>query len=133
MNPKIYFYHNIIIHYIITSIIIILVNLHPLFAYYSRSPATQDQLDIAAGGSNTSTPSTSCDLSVINNTMSRSRGKRTNELEQKQIDIANAQVQEERQNPPMDVAAANPQNVQDPGLVEKLMQQLNDLKEMVRV
>ncbi|CAH1731639.1 E3 ubiquitin-protein ligase mind-bomb-like isoform X1 [Aphis gossypii] len=96
----------------------------------SRSPAAQDQLDIAAGGSNTSTPSTSCDLSVINNTMSRSRGKRTNELEQKQIDIANAQVQEERQNPPMDVAAANPQNVQDPGLVEKLMQQLNDLKEM---
>jgi len=113
-----------------------LVNLRPIFAYYSRAPAAHDQLDIAAGGSNgsnNSKPSTSCDLSVINNTMSRSQGKRTNELEQKQIDIANAQVQEERQNPPMDVAAANPQNVQDPGLVEKLMQQLNDLKEMVRV
>lgn len=111
-----------------------MVNLGPLFTYYSRAPAVHDhQLDIAAGGSNNSKPSTSCDLSVINNTMSRSRGKRTNELEQKQIDITNAQVQEEQQNPPMDVATANPQNVQDPGLVEKLMQQLNDLKEMVRV
>lgn len=91
-------------------------------------------MNVAAGGSNNSKPSTSCDLSVINNTMSRSRDKRTNELEQEQIDIANASVPEERQNPPMDVAVvANPPNVQEPGLVEKLMQQLNDLKEMVRV
>ncbi|XP_060848380.1 uncharacterized protein LOC132927810 isoform X2 [Rhopalosiphum padi] len=96
----------------------------------SREPATRNQLDIAAGGSNNSKPSTSCDLSVINNTMSRSRDKRTNELEQKQNNITNAQVQEERQNSPMDVAAANPPNVQEPGLVEKLMQQLSDLKEM---
>jgi len=90
-------------------------------------------MDIAAGGSNNSKPSTSCDLSVINNTMSRSRDKRTNELEQEQIDIGKAPVPEERQNPPMDgaAAAANPANVQEPGLVEKLMQQLNDLKEMV--
>jgi len=87
-------------------------------------------MDIAAGGSNNRT---SCDLSVINNTMSRSRDKRTNELEQEQIDIVNASVPEERQNPPMDLAAANPPDVQEPGLVEKLMQQLNDLKEMVRV
>jgi len=93
-------------------------------------------MDIAAGGSNNSKPSTSCDLSVINNTMSRSRDKRTNELEQEQIDKANAPVPEERQNPShMDVAAAaaNPPGALEPGLVEKLMQQLNDLKEMVRV
>jgi len=89
-------------------------------------------MDIAAGGSNDSQPSTSCDLSVINNTMSRSRDKRTNELKQVQINIANAPSQGE-QNSPMDVAAANPPGVQEPGLVEKLMQQLNDLKEMVRV
>jgi len=54
-------------------------------------------------------------------------------LEQEQIDIANAPVAEERQNSPMDVAAANSSNVREPGLVEKLMQQLNDLKEMVCV
>lgn len=65
--------------------------------------------------------------------MSRSRDKRTNELEQEQIDIANAPVLEERQNSPMDVAAAIPPDVQEPGLVEKLMQQLNDLKEMVHI
>lgn len=97
----------------------------------NRAPTASDQMNVAAGGSNNSKPSTSCDLSVINNTMSRSRDKRTNELEQEQIDIANASVPEERQNPPMDVAVvANPPNVQEPGLVEKLMQQLNDLKEM---
>jgi len=90
-------------------------------------------MDIATGGSNNSKPSTSCDLSVINNTMSRSRDKRTNELEQEKIDIANAPVPEDRQNSPMDVAATNPPDVLEPGLVEKLMQQLSDLKEMVCV
>lgn len=90
-------------------------------------------MDIAAGGSNNSQPSTSCDLSVINNTMSRSRDKRTNELKLEQINNANAPLREEQQNSPMDVAVANPPDVQEPGLVEKLMQQLNDLKEMVRV
>lgn len=90
-------------------------------------------MDIGVGGSNNSKSSTSCDLSVINNTMSRSRDKRTNELEQEQIDIANPPVAEERKNSPSNVAATNPSNVLEPGLVEKLMQQLNDLKEMVRV
>jgi hypothetical protein len=133
-NSKTYFYHAVpVLHYIITNIIMILVNLYLFSTHYSREPATRNQLDIAAGESNNSKPSTSCDLSVINNTMSRSRDKRTNELEQKQNNITNAQVQEERQNSPMDVAAANPPNVQEPGLVEKLMQQLSDLKEMVRV
>jgi len=90
-------------------------------------------MDVAAGGSNNSQPSTSCDLSVINNTMSRPRDKRTNELKLKPINIANAPLQEEQQNSRMDVAVANPPDVQEPGLVEKLMQQLNDLKEIVRV
>jgi len=54
-------------------------------------------------------------------------------LEQEKIDIANAPVPEDRQNSPMDVAATNPPDVLEPGLVEKLMQQLSDLKEMVCV
>jgi len=86
-------------------------------------------MDIAAGGS--SKPSSSCDLSVMNNTMSRSKDKRTNELEQEQMDMAGASVSEERQNSPLAVTVANAPNVQELGLVEKLMQQLNDLKEMV--
>ncbi|XP_060860321.1 E3 ubiquitin-protein ligase mind-bomb isoform X1 [Metopolophium dirhodum] len=96
----------------------------------SRTSTERGHIDIAAGGSNNSKPSTSCDLSVINNTMSRSRDKRTNELEQEKIDIANAPIPEERQNSPMDVAPINPPDVLEPGLVEKLMQQLSDLKEM---
>lgn len=67
--------------------------------------------------------------------MTRSRDKRTNEVEQEQMDTESTLVQESLQNSPMDVAASPPNtpNSQEPGLVEKLMQQLNDLKEMVCV
>jgi len=75
--------------------------------------------------------SNSAAVTVVNNTMLRSRDKRTNEIEQ--IDfIANAQVVEDNQILPMNVVTS-PKNSPEPGLVEKLMQQLNDLKEMVYI
>lgn len=88
-------------------------------------------------------------FTVVNNVVSRTRDKRTNEQEQ-HIDsetspkvtsptvttnmvstlAATPSVSEIRQNPSMEVALSPP-NSPELGLVEKLMQQLNDLKEMV--
>lgn len=51
--------------------------------------------------------------------------KKSNESEQVEVDS----VSEDHQNLPRNVM--NPPNSSDPGLVEKLMQQLNDLKELV--
>lgn len=57
----------------------------------------------------------------------RPRNKRTNE--QKQLDVAVLPAFEDRPNLPE--MAPNRDDSPEPGLVEKLMQQLNDLKEMV--
>lgn len=66
-------------------------------------------------------------LSFVNNTLTRLQGKRTNEVEQGPKEVP--------KKPPFEVAAStsNTSDAPDPGLVEKLMQQLNDLKEMVCV
>lgn len=60
--------------------------------------------------------------------MPQQRDKRTNE--QEQMNIATIPVSIYRQNQPLDVAV-NPSNSPELELVEKLKQQLNDLKEMV--
>lgn len=85
-------------------------------------------MNTMVSGSNDKKNSTSnsAALNFVNNTMTRQRGeKRTNEQDNKSIENATLPVPGEPTNA---AAAANPT---DPGLVEKLMQQLNDLKEMV--
>lgn len=71
---------------------------------------------------------TSAAIAVVNNAVISSQIKQTKK--QKQLDVAISAVSEDRQNINMEVAA-NPADLPAPGLVEKLMQQLNDLKEMV--
>lgn len=70
--------------------------------------------------------SNSSTVTVVNNSMSRLREKRTNE--QEQIDTT---LQVENHQNVSNNLVENPTNASNPGLVEKLMQQLNDLKEMV--
>lgn len=72
-------------------------------------------------------PSTSSDCTVVNNMVSQSQDK-----EQRRLDIATALVPELTLNQ-LVKGAASPANFPAPGLVEKLMQQLNDLKEMVYI
>jgi hypothetical protein len=90
-------------------------------------------MTITAGGSNDieCLPSTSNSTSftVANNTVTQQQDKQTNGQDQKSVDISNSPVPHERPKPPSEVAS----NSSDPALVEKLMQQLNDLKEMVYV
>lgn len=70
--------------------------------------------------------SNSSTVTVVNNSMSRLREKRTNE--QEQIDTT---LQVENHQNVSNNLVENPTDASNPGLVEKLMQQLNDLKEMV--
>lgn len=68
-------------------------------------------------------------VAVVNDaTVLSSQVKQTKK--QKQLDVPNAAVPEDRPNINMEVVS-NPADLPAPGLVEKLMQQLNDLKEMV--
>lgn len=88
-------------------------------------------MDTATGGNNNmcQLSSTTCaGIDVVNNAVISSQIKQTKK--QKQLDVAIAAVSGDRQNINMEVAA-NPADFPAPGLVEKLMQQLNDLKEMV--
>lgn len=79
----------------------------------------------AAENNNKSLPSTSSSITaaVVNDTEPCAQDELTNEQDQGNL-ISASQV-ENRQN------LTNPTNSSDPALVEKLMQQLNDLKEMV--
>lgn len=61
--------------------------------------------------------------------MSQPRDKRNNE----QLDVPTALVSEELATNQLVEAEERPINSPAPGLVEKLIQQLNDLKEMVCV
>lgn len=65
-------------------------------------------------------------VTVVNNTMSQTRDKQTN-LQKQVVDLFSTSKVEEQQN------FSCSTNSPDPGLVEKLMQQLNDLKEMVSI
>lgn len=89
-------------------------------------------MNIAADSSNDieCLPSTSnsANLTLVNNTITQQQDKQTNENNQESMGTENSSAPGERPKPPSEVAS----NSSDPALVEKLMQQLNDLKEMVR-
>lgn len=63
-------------------------------------------------------------VTVVNNEMSHTREKRSNLQEQGVNLFSNSRVEDRQQ-------LSCSENSPEPGLVEKLMQQLNDLKEMV--
>jgi len=73
-------------------------------------------------------PSSSSDCTIVNNMVSQPQDK-----EQRRLDIATALMPEELTMNQLVEGAAGPANLPAPGLVEKLMQQLNDLKEMVYI
>jgi len=70
------------------------------------------------------TISSSDTVTVVNNKMSQTRDKQTN-LQKQVVDLFSTSKVEEKQNFSCSTNSPNPR------LVEKLMQQLNDLKEMV--
>lgn len=87
-------------------------------------------MDTVTGSNNNKNQlfSTTSAAAVVKNAVFSPQVKQINQ--EKQLDVAIAAVPEDHQNINMEVAA-NPADLPAPGLVEKLMQQLNDLKEMV--
>lgn len=98
-----------------------------------RSSAASRKIDnIIIGGEKTrrqlSSNSSNTAVTFVKNSMCvPPLEKRTNESEQ--VEIATIPIPEDHQN--LSTNAMSSLNTPDPGLVEKLMQQLNDLKELV--